>query len=130
MYPRSIFDHRVGCRLDDIFRALGHRKRRATLADLAARERTVGQLGAPFAISFAAASRHVKVLERAGVLERRVEGRTHACRFAPEPIAEAYRWSARSQRFCGQRLDALESDLRREDEASQEEPSVSDDGRS
>jgi len=92
------------------------------LADLAARERTVGQLGAPFANSFAAVSKHVKVLERVGLLERRVEGRTHVCRLAPEPIEEAYRWLARHQRFGGERLDALELDLRREDEASREEP--------
>ena len=105
-------------RLDEVFQALGHPTRRAMLADLAARERTVGQLGEPFAISFAAASKHVKVLERAGLVERRIAGRTHVCRLAPEPIEEAYRWLARYQRFWEERLDALEAELRREDDAS------------
>ncbi len=50
--------------LDEVFKALGHPTRRAMLADLAGRERSVGQLGEPFAISFAAASKHVQVLER------------------------------------------------------------------
>jgi DNA-binding transcriptional ArsR family regulator len=105
-------------RLDEVFQALGHATRRAMLADLSLRERTVGQLGEPFAISFAAASKHVKVLERAGLVERTVAGRTHVCRLAPEPIAEAHRWLGSYQRFWQERLDALEAELRREDEAS------------
>jgi DNA-binding transcriptional ArsR family regulator len=76
-------------RLDDVFQALGHTTRRAMIKDLAVRERTVGQLAEPFAISFAAASKHVKSLERAGLVERTVTGRTHVCRLAPEPIEEA-----------------------------------------
>jgi DNA-binding transcriptional ArsR family regulator len=105
-------------RLDEVFRALGHPTRRAMLADLAARERSVGQLGEPFAISFAAASKHVKVLERAGLVERTVVGRTHVCRLASAPLDEAIRWLVRVQRFWPERLDALEAELRREDEAS------------
>jgi len=102
-------------RLDDVFHALGHPTRRAMIADLAVRERTVGQLAEPFAISLAAASKHVKVLERAGLVERTVTGRTHVCRLAPEPIDEAVRWLARHQRFWAERLDALEAELRRDD---------------
>lgn len=102
-------------RLDEVFRALAHPTRRAMLADLAERERTVGQLSEPFAISFAAASKHVQVLERAGLVERTVAGRTHVCRLAPERIEEAYRWLARYQRFWEERLDALEAELRRDD---------------
>jgi DNA-binding transcriptional ArsR family regulator len=108
----------VEYRLDEVFQALGHPTRRAMLADLAARERTVGELGAPFAISFAAASKHVKVLERAGLLVRTVAGRTHVCRLAAAPIEEAYRWLERYERFWAERLDALEAELRRKDEAS------------
>ncbi len=85
------------------------------LADLAERERTVGQLGEPFAISIAAASKHVQVLERAGLVERTVAGRTHVCRLSPERIEEAYRWLARYERFWEERLDALEAELRRDD---------------
>ena len=88
------------------------------LADLSGHERTVGQLGEPFAISFAAASKHVQVLERAGLVERRVAGRTRVCRLAPEPIEEAYRWLARYQRFWEERLGALEAELRRGDQVS------------
>lgn len=105
-------------RLDDVFQALGHPTRRAMLADLAERERTVGQLAEPFAISFAAASKHVKVLERAGLVERSVVGRTHVCQLAPEPIEEAFRWLRRYERFWQERLDDLEAALRREDDAS------------
>ena len=105
-------------RLDEVFRALGHPTRRAMLADLAARERSVGQLGEPFAISVAAASKHVKVLERAGLVERTVVGRTHVCRLAPAPLEEAVRWLARYERFWPERLGALEAELRREDDAS------------
>jgi DNA-binding transcriptional ArsR family regulator len=101
-------------RLDDVFQALGHATRRAMLADLAARERTVGQLAEPFAISFAAASKHVKVLERAGLVERTVTGRTHVCRLVPEPIGEAHRWLGRYERFWRERLDALEAELLRD----------------
>jgi DNA-binding transcriptional ArsR family regulator len=104
-------------RLDDVFQALGHATRRAMLADLAARERTVGQLAEPFAISFAAASKHVRVLERAGLVERTIIGRTHVCRLAPEPIADAFEWLRRYERFWRERLDDLEAELRRDDEA-------------
>jgi DNA-binding transcriptional ArsR family regulator len=105
-------------RLDDVFHALGHPTRRAMIKDLAERERTVGQLAEPFAISFAAASKHVKTLERAGLVQRSVAGRTHVCRLAPEPIEEAFRWLGRYQRFWQERLDDLEAELRREDDAS------------
>lgn len=105
-------------RLDDVFQALGNATRRAMLADLAARERTVGQLAEPFAISFAAASKHVKVLERAGLVERTIDGRKHVCRLAPEPIEGAVRWLQRYERFWTERLDDLEAELRRADGAS------------
>jgi DNA-binding transcriptional ArsR family regulator len=106
----------VDLSLDDAFQALGHPTRRAMVADLAARERTVGQLAEPFPISFAAASKHVKVLERAGLVEREVSGRTHICRLAAEPLEEAYRWLGQYRRFWGERLDALEAALRADDE--------------
>ena len=105
-------------RLDEVFHALGHATRRAMIHDLAARERTVGQLAEPFAISFAAASKHVKVLERAGLVERTITGRTHVCRLAPGSIEEAARWLQRYERFWTERLDDLEAELRRADGAS------------
>jgi len=57
-------------------------------------------------------------VERAGLVERRVAGRTHVCRLAPEPIEEAHRWLARYQHSWEERLDALEAELRRKEEAS------------
>ncbi len=101
--------------LDPIFQALGHPTRRAMLDDLAAHDRTVGQLAEPHAISLAAASKHVKTLERAGLVHRTVTGRTHLCRLAPEPIEEAHRWLGRYRRFWNDRLDALEATMRRDD---------------
>src|SRR5262249_4578087 len=75
--------------LDAIFHALGDATRRRMLRELAHGERTVGQLAAPFAISLAAASKHIKVLENAGLIRREVRGRTHLCRLAPAPLASA-----------------------------------------
>src|SRR5271163_447961 len=73
--------------LDGVFQALSDPTRRAMLRRLSARERTIGELAEPFRMSFAAASKHVRVLERAGLLRRRVEGRSHICRIVPAPLA-------------------------------------------
>ena len=78
------------------------------LRTLAAKERTVGELGEPFDMSFAAASKHVKVLEGAGLLKREVRGRQHVCRLAAGPLAAADEWLSFYQRFWNQRLDDLE----------------------
>ena len=69
--------------LDSIFHALGDATRRRMLRELASGERTVGQLAEPFAISLAAASKHIKALENAGLIRREVRGRTHVCRLDP-----------------------------------------------
>lgn len=101
--------------LDPVFRALGDPTRRAMLDSLAASARTVGELAAPHAISLAAASKHIKVLEQAGLLKRVVRGRTHLCRLEPEPLARAHAFLATYERFWTTRLDALEDILRAED---------------
>lgn len=98
--------------LDAVFHALADPTRRRMLADLASGERSIGELAAPCAMTFAGASKHVKVLERAGLVRRRVEGRTHRCRLAPEPLAAAQAWLRRYERFWSERLDALERELR------------------
>lgn len=85
------------------------------LAALSAGERTVGQLAEPFAISLAAASKHIKALENAGLIQREVRGRTHLCRLAPAPLASAYEWLGFYERFWNGRLAALERILRLED---------------
>jgi DNA-binding transcriptional ArsR family regulator len=102
-------------RLDSVFHALGDATRRRMLRDLAGGERTVGQLAEPFAISLAAASKHVKALENAGLIRREVRGRTHLCRLDPGPLASAHQWLSFYERFWTGRLDALERLLHAED---------------
>jgi DNA-binding transcriptional ArsR family regulator len=94
--------------LDRVFAALSDPTRRAMLRRLAGGERTVGELAEPFDMSFAAAAKHVKVLEEAGLLSRTVEGRSHFCRLEPRPLADADRWLAFYERFWAQSLDDLE----------------------
>lgn len=100
--------------LDAVFHALGDATRRHMLHDLADGERTVGQLAEPFAISLAAASKHIKALEKAGLIRREVRGRTHVCRLDPGPLATAHEWLGVYERFWTGRLDALERLLREE----------------
>ncbi|HEV7255095.1 MAG TPA: metalloregulator ArsR/SmtB family transcription factor [Mesorhizobium sp.] len=102
-------------RLDAVFHALGDATRRRMLRELAKGERTVGQLAEPFAISLAAASKHIKALENAGLIRREVRGRTHLCRLDPGPLASAHQWLSTYERFWTDRLDALERLLREED---------------
>jgi DNA-binding transcriptional ArsR family regulator len=100
--------------LDGVFHALAHAVRRDMLRRLADRERTVGELAAPLSMSLAAASKHVKVLELAGLVDREVRGREHVCRLAPRPLAAASDWLARYERFWTQRLDDLDAPFRAE----------------
>ena len=102
-------------RLDTVFHALGDATRRRMLRELAAGERTVGQLAKPFAISLAAASKHIKALESAGLIRREVRGRTHLCRLDPGPLASAHAWLSFYERFWTDRLEALERLLREDD---------------
>ena len=95
-------------RLDTTFAALADPTRRAMLASLAGGEKSIGELAAPHAMSFAGASKHVALLERAGLIERRRDGRRHLCRLAAEPLREADAWLAQWQRFWTDRLDALD----------------------
>ena len=101
--------------LDSVFHALGDPTRRRMLRELAAGERTVGQLADPFAISLAAASKHIKALENAGLIRREVRGRTHLCRLEPGPLAGAHDWLSFYERFWTGRLYALERLLREKD---------------
>jgi DNA-binding transcriptional ArsR family regulator len=101
--------------LDAVFHALGDPTRRRMLRQLADGERTVGQLAEPFAMSLAAASKHIKALEHAGLLRREVRGRTHVCRLDPGPLASAHEWLSFYERFWSGRLDVLERLLRQED---------------
>src|SRR5260221_13223097 len=103
--------------LDAVVHALGDPPRRRMLAALAAGgEQSVGQLAEPFAISLAAASKHIKALESAGLIRREVRGRTHLCRLEPGPLASAHAWLSFYERFWTDRLDVLARLLRKEDE--------------
>lgn len=86
------------------------------LARLAEQECTVGELAEPYDMSLAAASKHIKALESAGLVERTINGRTHVCRLAPGALADAHHWLAFYERFWSDRLDALERELKRADE--------------
>lgn len=112
--------------LDSVFHALGDATRRRMLRELARGERTVGQLAEPFAISLAAASKHIKALESAGLIRREVRGRTHLCRLDPGPLASAHQWLNYYERFWTGRLDALEQLLRAEDECQSPTPEGDD----
>ncbi len=103
----ELLTHRAE-RLDDVFHALSNGPRRSMIDALAHGERTVGDLARPFDISLAAVSKHLKVLEGAGLVERRVEGRTTICRLRPTPLAEVREWIATYERFWSTRLDRLE----------------------
>lgn len=101
--------------LNSIFHALGDTTRRQMLLELADGERTVGELAKPFEISLAAASKHIKVLEKAGLIRREVRWRTHVCHLEPGPLANAHEWLSFYERFWTDRLDALERLLDKED---------------
>jgi DNA-binding transcriptional ArsR family regulator len=109
-------------RLDALFHALGDATRRRMLRDLAAGERSVGQLAEPFSISLAAASKHIKALENAGLIQREVRGRTHLCRLDPGPLASAHEWLGQYERFWNARLDTLAQLLRAEDAQQRAKP--------
>ncbi len=104
-------------RLDAVFHALSDPTRREMLHKLADGERSITQLAEPFSMSFAGASKHVKALERAGLVQRTVRGRTHVCSLNPAPLAEANDWLRFYKRYWGLRLGAFESVLREEAEA-------------
>ncbi|MGA2228262.1 MAG: metalloregulator ArsR/SmtB family transcription factor [Syntrophobacteraceae bacterium] len=113
--------------IDSVFHALGNATRRRMLRELASGERTVGQLAEPFAMSLAAASKHIKMLENAGLIRREVRGRTHLCRLDPGPLATAHQWLSFYERFWTARLDMLERLLREEDTRKSSPPRKGDD---
>src|SRR6478672_13648916 len=96
-------------RLDATFHALADPTRRRMLASLAVGDKSVGELGQPFAMSFAGAAKHVKVLEKAGLLERRKAGRKQMCSLNPEPLQAAEDWLKQWEKFWSVRLDRLQS---------------------
>ena len=101
-------------RLDTTFQALSDPTRRGMLASLALGEKSIGELAEPFSMSFAGASKHVKVLEDAGLIARRKVGRTHIIRIDAKPLEEAERWLRQWEKFWTVRLDRLEALIERD----------------
>ena len=93
--------------LDAVFGALSDSTRRAILADLTRGQRTVGELAEPFEISRPAVSKHLRVLERAGLVQRTPEGRISRCALDASPLRGAADWVERYRDFWEGRLDAL-----------------------
>jgi DNA-binding transcriptional ArsR family regulator len=118
----DILNHMVQDRsptLDRVFHALAHPARRAMLRRLVDGERNLSELAAPLRMSFPAASKHVRVLERARLVRRRVVGRTHLCRIEGKPLADASGWLESYRRIWEgrfRRLDALLEELKAEEE--------------
>jgi DNA-binding transcriptional ArsR family regulator len=103
--------------LDTVFKALADPTRRAMLRRLSESQASVGELSAPFmdarsGMSLAAASKHIKVLEQAGLVDRIVQGRTHYCRLNSSPLSDASEWLRYYERFWAERLDDLDRALR------------------
>lgn len=96
-------------RLDVTFRALADPTRRGMLANLALGDKSIGELGEPFRMTFAGAAKHVKVLESAGLIARRKAGRRQICSLNPEPLREAEDWLRRWEKFWTVRLDRLQA---------------------
>jgi len=101
-------------RLDITFGALADPTRRGMLASLALGEKSIGELAEPFAMSFAGASKHVKVLEDAGLVARRRRGRTHLISIDARPLEEAERWMRQWEKFWNARLDRLDALIERD----------------
>jgi DNA-binding transcriptional ArsR family regulator len=98
--------------LDRTFAALSDPTRRAMLARLAHGDATVTELAAPFAMSLPAISKHLRVLELAGLVERTKDGRVHRLRLVAQPLHEAAAWITHYQHFWEQQLEALVDYLR------------------
>ena len=97
-------------RLDAVFHALADSTRRRMLRSLRGQPRSVGELAAPFRISLAAASKHIKVLERAGLVTRQILGRTHLCHLQPQALAEG---EARATNFLQRRYERADEPFAR-----------------
>ena len=97
--------------LDKVFLALGHPIRRTILMRLSQGRATVTDIAMPFDTSLNAISKHLKVLEKAGLIQREVLGREHYCGLRPGPLTEAAHWLGYYQTFWESRLDALAEEL-------------------
>src|SRR5438477_7678692 len=101
--------------LDDTLIALADDTRRSILKRLASGEARVTEVAAPFGISLNSVSKHIRLLERAGLVRRRIAGRDHFLALEPKPFDDLTRWMHETRQFWTSRLDHLEAALRAED---------------
>ena len=102
--------------LDDVYGALSDRTRRKMLQRLSRKPLTIGELAEPLPITFAATSKHVQVLERAGLVRREKIGREHHITLVEKPLHDAAEWATRTAAFWERRLDQLEHYLNSEND--------------
>lgn len=103
--------------LDAVFHALADPTRRAMVARLAQSPCGISELAAPFDMTLAAASKHIKVLENAGLVLRNIQGRNHTCQLDARPMHGGIEWLRHYEQFWNQRLDALTAALIADDQA-------------
>ena len=101
--------------LDDTLIALADDTRRSILRRLASGEARVTEVAEPFDISLNSVSKHIRILERAGLVRRRVAGRDHFLALEPRPFDELTQWMQDTRKFWSSRLDLLEAALRADD---------------
>jgi DNA-binding transcriptional ArsR family regulator len=121
--PCGILNHMVvdrSPRLDRVFHALAHPARRRIVRQLSAGECSLTELASPLKMSFPAATKHVRVLEGAKLVRRRVVGRQHLCRLHAGPLKDAMLWTEQFRRNWEARFEALDSLL--EQMKSEEQP--------
>lgn len=108
--------------LDDVFFALSGETRRRILERLTAGAATIQEIAAPFDVSLNTVSKHIKVLEHAGLIRREIRGREHHCSIRAEPMAEVAAFVRRYEPFWNARLDAMKGLLRQARLSGEEEP--------
>jgi DNA-binding transcriptional ArsR family regulator len=101
--------------LDDTLIALADETRRSILERLSKGQARVTEVAAPYPISLNSVSKHIRILERAGLVRRLISGRDHFLSLDPKPLHDVAEWMARARDFWSGRLDALEAALRAED---------------
>jgi len=119
-------EHSHATELDRVFSALADSTRRAILQRLTNRPATINEIAEPFPFSLNAVSKHVMVLERAGLLRREIRGREHYCWIEPHPLRDADAWLRKYEQFWEPRLDALEAYVARKYKASKRRTDGSD----
>jgi DNA-binding transcriptional ArsR family regulator len=110
----AIFNHMVEYRattLNRVFSAVADPTRRAILKNLKQGSATVTEIARAFPVSLNAVSKHIRVLERAGLVRREIHGRQHHCRLVARPLRQATAWLDHYRKFWEIRLDALEQHL-------------------